>query len=88
MATFFAVLKLIGADRILLARIADAFGALKRSVDEDILRRHDKAILHSLDKRILDDAGIASQEEATKSESCRNELRVLRTLFSWTRFAK
>lgn len=88
MATFFAVLKSVEANGTLRTRIADAVGAFKRSVDEDILRRHDEAVLHSLDKRILDDAGIGSRETETKSEECQNQLGILRTVFSWTRFAK
>ena len=88
MTTFFAVLKSVDGEGTLRARVANAFGALKRSVDEDILRQHDEAVLHSLDKRILDDAGIGSREEETKPEDCRNQSGTLRTLFSLTRFAK
>ena len=88
MTTFFAVLKSVDGEGTLRARVANAFGALKRSVDEDILRQHDEAVLHSLDKRILDDAGIGSREEETKPENCRNQSGTLRTLFSLTRFAK
>ena len=88
MTTFFAVLKSVDGEGTLPARVANAFGALKRSVDEDILRQHDEAVLHSLDKRILDDAGIGSREEETKPEDCRNQSGTLRTLFSLTRFAK
>ena len=88
MTTFFAVLKSVDGEGTLRARVANAFGALKRSVDEDTLRQHDEAVLHSLDKRILDDAGIGSREEETKPEDCRNQSGTLRTLFSLTRFAK
>jgi len=88
MATFFAVRKSVDAEGSLRARVANAFGAFKRRVDEDILRQHDEDVLHSLDKRILDDAGIGRREEETKPEDCRNQSGTLRTLFSLTRFAK
>jgi hypothetical protein len=88
MAMLFAALKLAGADNALRARLAAMFQAFKRDVDEDILRRHDEAVLHSLDKRVRHDAGIVDLEEETTSKTCQKDLGVLATLFSWTRFSK
>jgi hypothetical protein len=89
MATLFAAFRSTGADGTLRAGIAGACRAFKRTMDEGILRQRSEALLQSLDKRILLDAGIGSQgEEETKPEDCRNELSTLRMLFSWTRFAK
>jgi hypothetical protein len=91
MATLLATFRSTGTDGTVRADIAGAYRTFKRSLDEEMLRRRSEALLQSLDKRILLDAGIGSQgEEKTETEldDRRNELSALRLLFSWTRFAK
>jgi hypothetical protein len=61
MATISLVSRSVGIFNSLRRRLAASLIAVKRAVDEDMLRRRREAILESLDKRLLLDAGIDIQ---------------------------
>jgi hypothetical protein len=82
MATLLAVLR--GSLR---AGFAEMIRAFKQ--DDEMLRRRTETMLQALDRRVLLDLGIEGEgEENTKPKADRSELLSLRTVFSWTRFAK
>ena len=85
MATPFAVLGSVGASSRSRAYVSETIRAWKQALDDKILRSRSEAILQALDEGILRDFGESAE---TQSEKASDDLISLRTVFSWTRFAK
>jgi hypothetical protein len=72
----------------------DALGSwllvLQRSFDQHIVKHRDEAIIRSLDRRLLEDAGIEPMPnlEITPQNASRRHFLPLSEPFSWTRFGK
>jgi hypothetical protein len=89
MATPFAVLGSVGASSRSRAYVSETIRAWKQALDDKVLRSRSEAILQAIDEGILRDIGVARGESAeTQSEKASDDLISLRTVFSWTRFAK